>query len=52
MVVVPTSNEVVIEFRNTWAENLGMAISVVTLIGLGIFAWSRFRRQRTGLRPE
>jgi hypothetical protein len=32
MVVVPTDNEVVIEFVDTWAESIG---KVLTVLGLG-----------------
>ena len=46
MVVVPTSNEVVLEFRNTWAENLGMAITLLTLVGLGTRGFLRWRQRR------
>lgn len=34
MVVVPTSEQVVLEFRSDWPENLGIAFSVVGLLGL------------------
>ncbi len=44
MVVVPTENDVVIEFRDTWAESLGNALSLAGLglvaIG-GVGAWRR-----------
>ena len=46
MVVVPTSTNVVIEFRNTAAENLGLAITIVTLLGLGTWAFLRYQRTR------
>jgi hypothetical protein len=46
MVVVPTSNEVVLEFRNTWAENLGMAVTLLTLVGLGTRGFLRWRQRR------
>jgi hypothetical protein len=50
MVVVPTRNEVVIEFRDTWAETLGKLLS---LGGVGAFAAlgvMRLRKER--LNPD
>jgi hypothetical protein len=50
MVVVPTANEVVIEFRDTWAETLGKLLS---LGGVGAFAAlgvMRLRKER--LNPD
>jgi hypothetical protein len=50
MVVVPTTNEVVIEFRDTWAETLGKLLS---LGGVGAFAAlgvMRLRKER--LNPD
>jgi hypothetical protein len=44
MVVVPTENEVVLEFRNTWAEWLGWLLTVGGLAALGVTAWRRTRR--------
>jgi hypothetical protein len=51
MMVVPTEEEVTLEFNNTWAENLGMAISIAAVLGLvGLFVYRRaLRRDR---RPE
>lgn len=46
MVVVPTSEQVVLEFKNTSAENLGMALTLIALVGLGVYAYQR-RRHRT-----
>ena len=46
MVVVPTSEQVVLEFKNTTAENLGMALTLIGLLGLGVYAYQR-RRHRT-----
>jgi hypothetical protein len=46
MVVVPTSEDVVLEFKNTWAETGGMLISAVgfvVLIGAGV---AGFRRKK------
>jgi hypothetical protein len=45
MVVVPTEEDVVIEFGNTWAETTGMALSGVGLLGIGGF-WLLARRRR------
>lgn len=42
MVVTPTTEQVTLEFRNTWAENLGMALS---LIGIALFPILRLRRR-------
>jgi uncharacterized membrane protein len=44
MLVVPTQNKVTLQFENRWVENLGMALTVVTLIGLaayGVVSWRR-----------
>jgi hypothetical protein len=44
MVVVPTENEVVLEFRDTWAESGGKVLSVIGILGLaGITVWRRRR---------
>ena len=44
MVVVPTDNDVVLEFRNTWAENLGL---VLTLVGVSaLVVWVVVDRRR------
>jgi hypothetical protein len=49
MVVVPTQEDVVITFRNTWAENFG---DVLTLLGLGLLAWTAWsRRPRRDIVP-
>jgi hypothetical protein len=48
MVVVPTQEDVVIEFRNTWAENLGWLLTFGSLGGLVVYGIvARFRRRRT-----
>ena len=44
MVVVPTGNDVVIEFQDTWAESSGQILTVIGLVGLivgGFVAWRR-----------
>jgi hypothetical protein len=48
MVVVPTQPDVVLEFRNTGAENIGIALTVLTLGGLVAYAYlsRRDRRER------
>jgi hypothetical protein len=46
MVVVPTDNEVVIEFEDTWAESSGQILTIVggaALIIGGFVAWRRSR---------
>jgi hypothetical protein len=45
MVVVPTSEQVVLEFKNTTAENLGMALTLIGLVGLGVYAYRRYRNR-------
>jgi hypothetical protein len=45
MVVVPTSEDVVLEFKNTYAENIGMALTLVALVGLGVYAYRRYRNR-------
>ncbi|NQV07244.1 hypothetical protein HQ535_11900 [bacterium] len=44
MIVVPTDNDVVIEFSDTWAETSGRWITISTIVGLG--AWWFIRRRR------
>ncbi|MEA2010087.1 MAG: hypothetical protein U9N78_05215 [Actinomycetota bacterium] len=43
MVVVPTEEHVVLEFRNTSAENLGMALTLIALTGLATYAYRRHK---------
>jgi hypothetical protein len=53
MIVVPTEEEVVLEFSNTWAETGGLILTAVTLVGL--VAWgvvARVRRKRAEARAE
>lgn len=45
MVVVPTQENVVLEFRNTAAENIGTAVTVFALVALVAYAYL-LRRQR------
>ena len=48
MVVVPTDNDVVIEFQDTWAESSGQILTVIGLVGLivgGFVAWRRTTSQ-------
>ncbi|MEA2022810.1 MAG: hypothetical protein U9N79_00815 [Actinomycetota bacterium] len=45
MVVVPTSEDVVLEFRNTSAENLGMVLTLTALAGLAAYAYRRHKLQ-------
>lgn len=53
MVVVPTQEDVVIEFRNTWAETSGMALSAVSILSLIAWViWSRRRRKLAEARAE
>jgi hypothetical protein len=49
MVVVPTQEHVVLEFRNRTAENIGIALTVLALGGLAAYAYlqRRERRERT-----
>lgn len=50
MVVVPTEENVVLEFRNTTAENIGIALTVLALVGLAAYAYLRWRERREGTR--
>ena len=45
VLVVPTEEEVVLEFRNTWVETSGLVLSAVGITGLAAwgFAWRRRR---------
>lgn len=51
MVVVPTQENVVLEFRKTAAENIGIALTVLALGGLAAYAYLQRRegRERTGV---
>jgi hypothetical protein len=46
MLVVPTQSEVTLQFKNRWVENLGMALTAVTIIGLGAYAIASYRRRK------
>jgi hypothetical protein len=46
MVVVPTEENVSLEFRSTWAEQVGMALSIgglLFVIGSGLYFWRESR---------
>ncbi len=46
MLVIPDQADVQLQFSNTWVENLGMALSVVTIGGLVVYAVVRRRRAK------
>ncbi len=45
MVVVPTQENVTLKFSNRWVENLGTVITLITVIGLVVYAVTRRRRK-------
>ena len=55
MLVIPTQEDVVLEFQNTWVETWGMAITVITLLSLagwGSGAGSAASKPRREPRPR
>lgn len=53
MVVVPTAEEVVLEFNNTWAEDLGWVLSLIGMLTLAVVVWiDRRRVSRTAADDE
>jgi hypothetical protein len=46
MIVVPTQRDVTLRFERTWVEQVGLAISLITLIGV-VVAWLRPLDRRT-----
>ena len=46
MLVVPAEEEVTLQFANTWVENLGMALTVVSVIGLTAYGVRRRRMSK------
>jgi hypothetical protein len=47
MVVVPTSEDVVLEFQDTWAETGGKIATLLGILGLvGVVVWGRRRSGR------
>ena len=49
MVVVPTEEHVVLEFKNTSAENLGMILTLIAVAGLAAYAYRRYRLRSPGV---
>ena len=47
MLVVPNQSEVTLQFQNRWVENLGMALTVVTVLSLSAYGIVSYRRGRT-----
>ncbi len=45
MIVVPTEESVVITFERSWVENSGLALTVVSILGAGLWG---IRRKRVG----
>ncbi len=46
MLVVPTDEDVTLQFSNTWVENLGMALTVISVVGLGVYGYRRRRSNK------
>jgi hypothetical protein len=46
MLVVPTQSEVTLQFENRWVENLGMALTLITVLGLGGHGIVSYRRRK------
>jgi hypothetical protein len=49
MVVVPDSETVTMSFTNRWVENVGMVITVITIVGLGVYAVVARRRRKSSV---
>ncbi len=49
MVVVPESDTVTLEFTNRWVENLGLAITLITIVGLGVYGVVVRRRRKVSV---
>ena len=55
MVVVPTENEVVLEFQDTWAESFGKVLTlggVVALVAIGVVLWRKRELSPSEASPE
>ena len=46
MLVVPTQAEVTLQFKNRWVENLGMALTAATFLGLAAYGVIVHRRRK------
>lgn len=46
MLVVPTQEDVSLQFVNRWVENLGMVVTVITVMGLVVYGATQRRRRR------
>lgn len=46
MLVIPTQNDVALEFRHTWVENLGTGLTILTIAGLIGYAVVQRRRKK------
>jgi hypothetical protein len=49
MVVVPDSDSVTLSFANRWVENLGLVVTGVTILGLGVYGVLARRRRKTSV---
>ena len=49
MIVVPESENVTLSFTNRWVENVGIVLTVITIIGLGVYAVMSRRRKRASV---
>jgi hypothetical protein len=49
MVVVPDAESVTMSFTNRWVENLGIVITVITIVGLGVYAIVARRRRKVSV---
>jgi hypothetical protein len=47
MLVVPNQSEVTLQFQNRWVENLGMALTGSTVLGLSAYGIVSYRRRRS-----
>ena len=46
MMVIPDSENVTMEFTNRWVENVGLALTAITIIGLGVYLVISRRRKK------
>ena len=51
MVVVPTEGSVVLHFGHTWAEVVGLLLTVLTVIAVAVWALALVRAERVGGEP-